>query len=96
MSTHLLPGFTLADGLSLRRAMQRTWDVIASDCINGAREFGGAGTLDQDDVIDLVLDSDHILTNGGIDRNVYKRFMALPTEDMKAFAKTVFRDKYYS
>jgi hypothetical protein len=61
-----------------QRAAQATWQTIAYDCLQCTAEAEGKNinrvVIKKDEVIEIVLDADYILTYGGIKDPVVKDF----------------------
>jgi hypothetical protein len=91
----ILPGFTPEEEITLRRAMNRTWEMIASDVLSGLAEEGKYD-MPRSHVIEVVLDADYMLTNGRLDKDLYARWNAVDFKIQNKFAKTVFTFSRYS
>lgn len=76
----------------LKRALNRTWEAIAYDILSAVADGGDPEkvSIKQAEVIEVVLDADHLEINGDGPAEEVKAFRALPYKEQIRLAKTVF------
>ena len=79
----------------IKRALQRTWDVIGSDMLTSLQEAGQAEEMTRDHVIEVVCDADHLESHGD-DRKIVDVFRELVDVDRLAICKLAFPFESYS
>jgi hypothetical protein len=75
----------------IQRVANQTWDGIGSDVLAAT----GENTMSKKDVIEIVLDADHMLGIGHMDRDLYYKFQALPYEEKMAIMDKAFTYSTY-
>ena len=76
---------------SVQQDMHRVWDYIASDI--GEAE-GVGNTIPRDEVIELVVDADRLLTHG-TNKEAVKKLYALDYKEIQKIGREAFPFKRY-
>lgn len=77
------------------RMANKTWDMIASDCLRGIEEEGKDPIMPRSHVVEVVCDADYMLSYGE-DKEAYTYWDKLPTyEDKIRVVKKAFPFKKY-
>ena len=71
----------------IERALWKTWEAIVPD-------LGDDGPIPREDVIELVLDADRVLTYGR-DREAAKALYSMNDEERESFLRRAFNDSSY-
>ena len=74
------------------RALQRTWQAIGPDVLQC---LGEGGSLSREEVVETVLDADHVRVYGD-DAEAAEYLYSLPYAEMKEIAREEFSSDSYS
>ncbi len=83
--------FTNEEIVAIKQAARRTWDAIAHDLFLCSE----TDVMKRDEVIECVLDADHMRFNGGLTRELMKRVYATPESVLMPLMKSVFLYERY-
>ncbi len=78
-----------------RYAARRTWDIIGEDIFAACEEQGESTTLPRADVVELVLDADHIETNGSLSKEDIALWRSLTSKQQNEIVLSAFPHALY-
>jgi hypothetical protein len=91
------PKFTQQELDTLSGIFHRVWDYIGSDCLQMTQEMDGRDYMKKDEVIEVCLDADRPAEQAKTpeEKELLKRFDALPYEESLKLARKMFKYARY-
>ena len=88
--------FSESEVKEIQMAAKNTWNYIGYDILTALAEQGESDTVPVQDVIELVLDADYMVTaNRNLDKSLHQRFKSLTYTEQQKLIRPAFPFRRY-